>query len=159
MFIYICKLYSSNISLKCNDWLIGCLLRLVCLLDGRYIFIMISDPQQNVGIHFLMKHVLQQFLFVCFTKAAINLLFQHLILSFSSDFFTNKLDFSLFWPLYFLPSTSCLYNIFPLVFGWSVLAVSCAFLDVARAGYCAYKPCNVPHASRITTSGTIFTEI
>ena len=60
--------------------------------------------------------------------------------------------------LYLLPSTSCPYNLFPS-FWRSVLAASCAFFDAVHGGYRAYKPCHVPHASRITTSGAIFTEI
>ena len=50
-----------------NISLLAGLLKLVCFLDRRYIYIMISDPQQNVGIHFLTKYVLQQQFLYCFT--------------------------------------------------------------------------------------------
>ena len=127
--------------------------------DGSYIFIIISDPQQNVGIQFLMKYVFQQQFLHCFTRSSNQfLIFNTSFFSISSDFFTYQLDFSLFWPLNLLSYTRCSYNLFPS-FWWSVLAVSCAFLDAVHAGYRAYKPCHVPHASRIRTLGTIFTEI
>ena len=40
---------------------------MVCWMVARYIFIMISDPQRNVGIHFLMKYVLQHHFLYYFT--------------------------------------------------------------------------------------------
>ena len=144
-----------------NFNLLAGLLKLVCFMDRRYIYIMISDQQQNVGIHFLAKYVLQQQFLYCFIWSSnqfliLNLLsyLYFLIFPFSSDFFTNQLDFSLFLPLYLLPSTSCPYNLFPS-FWWMVLEIFRAFLDAVHARYHAYKLRYVPHASRITTSGTI----
>ena len=131
---------------------------MVCWMVARYIFIMISDPQRNVGIHFLMKCVLQHHFLYYFT-CSIN---QFVILNLFSFLFHQTFllinSICLFWPLYLLPSTSYPYDLFPR-FWRSVLEVSCIFLDTVHAGYRVYKPCHVPHASRIATSGTIFTEI
>ena len=67
--------------------LIG-LLRLVCLLDGRYIFIMISDPQQNTGVHFWWNMFFSNTFYIVSHKAAINFLVWTSFPFFPSDFFT-----------------------------------------------------------------------
>ena len=98
--------------------------------DGRYIFIMIShycDPQQNVGIHFLMKYVLRQQFLYFFTWSSNQFLILNIFsFSFLQTLFTYQLNFSLFLHLNLLPSTRCPYSLFPS-FWQSVLSVSCAF--------------------------------
>ena len=80
-----------------NLILLDGLLRLVCLLMVYSYFFMIID-QENVGT-FLMTHILQQQFLYCFTWCTNQFLLLS-IFSFSSDFFTYQLDFSLFWPCF-----------------------------------------------------------
>ena len=107
-----------------------------------------------------MKYVLQQQLVYSFTWSSNQF---HILNIFSFLFLKTFLLINSI-SLCFDPYTFChlqavrIYNLFPS-FWRSVLAVFCAFLDAVHAGYRAYKPCHVPHASPITTSGTIFTEI
>ena len=107
-----------------------------------------------------MKYVLQQQFLYCFTWSSNQF---HILNIFTFLFLKTFLLINSI-SLCFDPYTFChllavrIYILFPS-FWRSVLAVFCAFLDVVHGGYRAYKPCHVPHASRITTSGTIFTEI
>ena len=95
-----------------------------------------------------MTHVLQQQFLYCFTWSISQLLLLKNF-SFSSDFSTSQLHFFFFfWSLNFLSCTSKL-----TCFRISVLFWMLWMLVTVN------KPCHVPHASQITTSGTIFTEI
>ena len=72
--------------------------------------------------------------------------FEQLLFSFSADFFTYQLDFSLFWLLNHLPSASCLVG-------------SNSFLCFFGCCECMLKQYHVPHTSRISTSGNTFIKI
>ena len=83
--------------------------------------------------------------------------FEHL--SFSSYFFTYQLDFSLFWPLNLLPSdllAICI-TCFRVSGGWFWLFLVLFWMLWMLAT--VHKMRNVPQASKITTTGTVFTEI
>ena len=96
----------------------------------------------SISVDFLMRHVLpQQSLYYFHTVYQSICSFENLF-SFSSNLFTYQLDFSHFWPLN-LPSSSSLTSL--RVSGYTLNA--------------GYRACHVPHASRITTNGTIFTQV
>ena len=96
----------------------------------------------SINVDFLMRHVLpQQSLYYFHTVYQSICSFENLF-SFSSNLFTYQLDFSHFWPLNLLLSSSL-----------TSLRVSGCTLNAG------YRACHVPHASRITTSGTIFTQV
>ena len=83
--------------------------------------------------------------------------FEHL--SFSSYFFTYQLDFSLFWPLNLLPSdllAICI-TCFRVSGGWFWLFLVLFWMLWMLVT--VHKMRNVPQASKITTTGTVFTEI
>ena len=95
-------------------------------------------------LHFLMTNVLQQQL-LCFFTWSSNQLLNLNIFSFFR-IFTYELDFSV------LSSTGWLANLFPsfwlfLVLFWMLWMLATILI-----------PCHVPHALRITTWGTLFTE-
>ena len=134
------------------------LLRLVCLLDGRYMFIMISDPQQNVSIHFLINMFFNNSFYIASHGAAINLFFWTSPLFLFSRPFYLSTQFLCFDPYIFchllVVHITC-FRVFSSRF-WQFLVL---FLDPVHAGYHAFKLCHVPQESWITTSGTTFTGI
>ena len=107
--------------------------------------------QQNVGIHFLMKNVLQQQFLYRFTWSSNQFLFWTPFLSFFFFFFWLQI-------LLFINSISLCFDhllakLFPsfrlfLVLFWILWTL--VFME---------KSCHVPRASWLTTSGTIFREI
>ena len=111
---------------------------------------MIID-QQNVSIHFLMAHVLQQQFLYCFTWSS-NQLFILNIFSFlflQTFLLINSISLS-FDPWIFSHLLGNLFRSF-----WQFLML----FWMLRMLITMHKPCNVSHASQLTTSGTILTEI
>ena len=137
-------------------------LRLLCLLMmvGTYSsWSVIIDRHNVLGIHFLMKYVLQQQFLYCFTWSSN----QSLILNIFSFLFLQNFLLINSISLCFDPWTFCrllaryLHNVFSS-FWRSLLAVLLAFSDVVSATYRAWAV-SCATASQITTWGTISTEI
>ena len=102
-----------------------------------------------------MTDVLQQKFSYCFTWSTNQLLLLN-IFSFSSDFFTYQLNFFLFWLLNLLSSTTHYNWLICFWVSWSHFSV---LFWMLRMLVTMNKWCHVPHASRITTLGKIFTKI
>ena len=125
------------------------------IADGRsvgthshFIIIIISTSRMFrylAILHFLMTNVLQQKLLCFFTWSMSQLLNLNIFPFFS--IFTYELDFSILrstvWPANLLRSFWLFLVLFWML--WILVTV--------------FNPCHVPHASRITTWGTLFTEI
>ena len=141
----------GNYFLNNFSFLVG-LLGLVCLLMvgplvHNYFIEMIID-QQNVDIYIFWWHMFfNNSFYIASHEAAINLF------SFSSDFFYLSTRF-LSQFLCFDPWIFChpLASLFPSFWRFFVLVWMLWMLVTL------HKPCHVPHASRITTIGTIFME-
>ena len=108
---------------------------------------MINDHQQNVSIaiHFLMTNVIQQqflLLLLIFIFLYLFFFFRHFYLS---TRFISVLTLKLS-VIHWLSCFRVLSGLFPVPFWKTWILVT------------VYKLCHVPHASRITTCGAIFTE-
>ena len=102
-----------------------------------------------------MTNVLQQHFLYCFTWSSNQLLNLNIFSFLFLQTFLLINSISLFWPLNYLLFTDYPANwpnLFPNFWLLRVLLWMLWMLITV------HKPCHVPHASRITTSGTIFTE-
>ena len=107
--------------------------------------------QKNGGIHNLIKHALHQQFLYCFTWKNKEFLILNIFYFLFLLLFWLIISISLYldpWVIcHLLANLSPSFWLFPVTF---VCCGSCV---------CMHKPCHVPHASQITTLGTIFTEI
>ena len=112
-----------------NFSLIVRLLRLVCFIATNSSGIMIID-QQNTGIHFLLTHVVKQQFLYCFKYSSSQFLILNIFFFLFPQTFLLINSISLcFDPWFFCHLLAKLASVF--------LAVSCAFLDAVKVGYCA----------------------
>ena len=99
-----------------------------------------------------MAYVFQQQILYCFIWSTNQFILLNIFFSFSSDFSAYQFDCSLFWSLNLLSCASYLANLFPNF--WLFLESFWLLWLLVTVN----KPCHVPHALRVTTWGTIFTE-
>ena len=108
-FLFVTAWFSLDSSAEITSWtplvcLLLCLNEFVSWWKVHSYFIMIIN-QQIVNIRFLKTHVLEQQFLYCFTWSNNQFLILNIV-SLFSDFFTDQANFSLFWPLNLLQSTS-----------------------------------------------------